>query len=154
MLVAVMAVPAMAQDGTRVASVTVNEVVSVTIADAGNDGVNFGTLNQADADKPDVAQSTVDDTTPAVTVTMGAENNVNCDVSMKGTNFAATIPIGSAKWAEGAHDAAKTPITTGFATVKADVAAGGVVKIWHFITIPGSAAGGTFTSTFTYQAVK
>ena len=154
MLVAVMAVPAMAAEGTKDASVTVNEVISVTIADAGNDGVNFGTLNQGDADKPDVAQSTADSTTPAVTVTMGAENNVNCDVSMKGTDFDATIPIGSAKWAEETYNAAKHDITTSFALVKSDVAPGGVVKIWHYITIPASATGGTSTSTFTYQAVK
>lgn len=153
-LVAVMAVPAMAAEGTKVASVTVNEVISVTITDVGDDGVNFGTLNTGDADKPDVAQSTADDTTPAVTVTMGSENNVNCDVSMKGTDFDATIPIESAKWAEEAHGAAKTAITTAFVPVKAGVVPGGVVNIWHFITIPTGAAGGTSTSTFTYQTLK
>lgn len=155
MLAATMAAPAMADDyGEITASVTVTEVISVTITDANSDGVNFGTLDQGDTDKPDVAQSTTNSSVPAVVVTMGAENNVSCNVTMKGTDFDATIPIGSAEWAEGAYNAAKNSITTDYALIKSGVAAGEAVDIWHFIDIPLDAAGGTFHSIFTYKAVK
>ena len=153
LLVAAIAIPVMAAEQNLTASVTITEVISVTVADAGSNGIQFGELAQGDTEQPDIAQSTSDDSTPAVTVTMGAENNVDCDVNIKGTDFHTSIPIENAKWAEGAHDASKNVMTDSFALVKSDVAASGVVSIWHFITIPGDAAGGTFDSTFTYEAV-
>ena len=150
-MIGIMVTPVMAAEGTRQASVTINEVISVTVADAGDNGINFGTLNQGATDQPDLDQGT---STPAVTVTMGSENNVDCDVSIKGTDFHTSIPVGSAKWAEGTESGTKNDMTTSFELVKSDVAASGVVDIWHFITVPANAAGGTFNSTFTYQAVK
>ena len=147
-------VPASAEEETVTASVTVNEVISVTISDADSDGVQFGSLDQGTPDSPDVAQSTSDSSAPAVTVAINVGTNVNVDVSLKGTDFDTSVPITGASWAEGAYDATKNYMTTSHQLVSGDVAPGASVELWHFLTVPADAAVGTFSSTYTYQVLK
>jgi len=153
LLVGIMAVPAMAEEDTLSASVTVNEVISVTISDAGSNGVQFGSLNPGTSDSPDVAQSTSDSSIPAVTVDINVGTNVNVDVSLKGTDFDTTVPITGGSWTEGAFDAGKAYMTTDYQLVTSGAAAGDSVELWHFLTVPAAAAAGTFGSTYTYEIV-
>ena len=153
-LVGIMAVPAMAVEGEVTASVTVTEVIDITISDAGSDGIQFGELAPDTADNPDEAQSTADDTTPAVTVAINPATNVNCDVSLKGTDFhATTIPITGASWAEGSYAATKNYMSTSYQSVATDVAPNTDVELWLFLSIPSGAAGGAHSSTYTYEVV-
>jgi len=151
-LAGTMAVPAMAVEQGVGAAVTVSEVIDITISDAGDNGIQFGTLDPDTADNPDEAQSTADDTTPAVTVAINPATNVNCDVSLKGTDFDATIPITGASWA-GRYDDPKTYMTTSYQSVAAGVASNTDVELWLFLSIPSGAAGGAHSSTYTYQIV-
>ena len=77
-LVAIMAVPVMADDIT--ASVTVNTFASVTITDEGDAGLLFGSL-----DPGTVKQAETE--TPSMTVTTSSENNVDITISISGTDF-------------------------------------------------------------------
>ena len=152
-LVGIMAAPAMAVDEEVTASVTVSEVIDITISDAETDGIQFGTLDPDTADNPDEAQSTADDTIPAVTVAINPATNVDCNVSLKGTAFDTSIPITGASFAEGAHDAAKTYMTTSYQSVATSVAPNTDVELWLFLSIPSGAAGGAHSSTYTYEVV-
>jgi len=153
-LAGTMAVPAMAVEEGVTASVTVSEVIDITISDAGDNGIQFGELDPDTADNPDEAQSTADDTIPAVTVAINPATNVNCNVSLKGTDFHTSIPITGASFAEGAHDVAKTYMTTSYQSVATSVAPNTDVELWLFLSIPSGAAGGAHSSTYTYQIVK
>jgi hypothetical protein len=148
-LIATIIMPATAETEEMTASVTVTEVIDISIADAGSDGVQFGELAQGATDQPDVAQN---DTTPAVTITVETSTNVNCDINIKGTDFHTTIPISNAKWAI-RYDDPKTPMSTTYDTMATGVAPGDGVDIWHFLSIPSDATGGSHSSTFTYEAV-
>lgn len=152
-LAGTMAVPAMAVEQGVGAAVTVSEVIDITITDANTDGIQFGTLDPDTADNPDEAQSTADDTIPAVTVAINPATNVDCNVSLKGTDFDATIPITGASFAEGAYDAAKTYMTTSYQSVATSVARNTDVDLWLFLSIPSGAAGGAHSSTYTYEVV-
>ena len=151
-LIATIVMPATAEVVGTDAYVTVTEFISVSIADVNSDGVRFGELAQGATDQPDVAQSTGDDLTPAVTITIAGTTNVNCDINIKGTDFHTTIPISNAKWAL-RHDDPKTPMDTDYDSMATDVTPGTAVGVWHFLTIPGTAAGGDHSSTFTYEVV-
>ena len=153
MLMAIMAVPAMAAEDSLSASVTVNEVISVTISDAGSNGVQFGSLDPGTSDSPDIDQSTDNSDTPAVTVAINVGTNVAVDVSLKGTDFDATVPITGGSWAEETYDAAKSYMTTSYQVVAGNLAPGQSVELWHFLTVPAGAAAGTFSSTYTYQTL-
>ena len=151
-LIATIVMPATAEEYGKDAVVTVTEVLDISIADAGDEGVQFGTLDPDTSDNPDVAQSMGDDSTPAIAITINTGTNVNCDINIKGTDFHTTIPISNAKWAL-RHDDPKTPMDTDYDSMATDVTPGTAVGVWHFLTIPGTAAGGDHSSTFTYEVV-
>ena len=152
MLIATIVMPAMAVEVGKDAVVTVTEVLDISITDTGDDGIQFGTLDPDTDNNPDVAQSTGDDSTPAVTVSVNTGTNVNCDINIKGTDFHTTIPISNAKWAL-RHDDTPTAMSDTYDSVATDIAPENTVGIWHFLTIPSDAAGGEHHSTFTYEVV-
>ena len=151
-LIATIVMPTTAMEYAKDASVTVTEVLDISIADAGADGIQFGTLDPGDTNEPDVDQSMGDDTTPALAITINEGTNVSCNVSIKGTDFHGTIPITGASWAL-THDGSKNPMSTSYGSVATEVAPLNTVGIWHFLTIPLDAAGGTHSSNFTYEIV-
>ena len=152
-LAGTMAVPAMAEVGGVTAEVTVNEIIDSTNTEANANDIQFGKLHQRQTDQPDCDQSTTDMNVPAATVDINSTTNVRCDVKLKGTDFHNAIPITGASWAEGAHDATKAYMTTSYQLVATGVARNTDVDLWLFLSIPSDAAGGTHSSTYTYEVV-
>ena len=151
-LLAIMAVPVMAVEQGFEASVTVNEVIDVTISDTNDDGIKFGMLAPGDVDKPDIAQSTADDSVPAVTIIINPATNIDCDLGIRGTDFDATIPINNASFASGHYNSPKIDLSTNDVWFALNQG-GGTIRLWHFLSIPADAAGGTHTCSFTYSVV-
>jgi hypothetical protein len=146
-LVALLAVPAMAaQEQSVGAAVSVNEVVSITLSDAGDSGINFGTLNQGDTDQGDVDQS---DGTPAIGVVVEPETSVNVDIGIKATGAATEVD-----W-EYSMTFAGTPveIPDTYGAVYSNQG-DGTYAFYHWITIPETTLAGTYNATVYYKAVK
>ena len=153
MLVAVMVTPVMAAEKT--ASVTVNEYISFTVADAGAAGINFGSLDQNIPDNAEVDQGVAG----AVTLTVAAETNVDCNIQTKGSGDFSdgthSFALSNAKWDKDSAVAGATAMTTSYATI--DTSTAGVLKavdVWHWLSIPAGQYAATYTATFYYQAVK
>jgi hypothetical protein len=129
------------------------EFINFTVTDYCNDDVNFGSLNPGMENQP--ADQT--DIEGAVTLTVGSETNVNCNVQIKGTDFTGTgnIDIGNAKWKADNDVIGATFMDTIYNTI--DTSTAGVEKIihiWFWLTIPGGQLAGDYTSTFYYRAIK
>lgn len=148
-LIALMAAPVMAdQEQSTTASVSVNEVVSITLSDAGASGINFGSLNQGDTDEGDLDQS---DGTPAIAVVVESETNVNVDIGIKGSTSSA---LALANWKYSATFAGTpTSIPETYAAVYSDQG-DGTYAFYHWITIPVEIDAGTYNATVYYKAVK
>jgi len=154
-LVAAVAVPAMAAPVEKTASVTVTEVISFTVTDAGATGINFGSLNQGTADNPEAAQNGAG----AVTLAVAAETNVDCNVQIKASGDFSdgathTIALSNAHWDTDNAVAGYTPMTTTYATI--GTSTHGVAysqDVWHWLTIPSGQHAGDYTSTYYYQAI-
>ena len=157
MLVATMAMPVMAEEERPFgASVTINEFINFTVTDwTPGAGLDFGDLNPATANASEIAQTALHG---AVTLTVGADTNVSCNITVKGDDFAGpgpSIPIGAAVWntanvtAGGIHmKLTEVPITASTAGVQK------VQQLWHWLSIPPSQTAGDYFSVFTYKAAQ
>ena len=150
MLVVTMAVPAMAVEVGTGATVTVNEYINFTVTDYGSAGLDFGSLNPGTTDNAEA-------NAPAVKLTVAAETNVDCDIEVKGTDFTYstyTIAINNAKWDTDSVVTGATAMSTAYVTITTSTA-GALTEqdVWHWLSIPSGQAAGSYSSTFTYQAV-
>jgi hypothetical protein len=74
-LILSVALPAYAaEERTITGTVTVAEIIAVTIHDYGDPGINFNTVAPGTEDNPDEAQ---DNSTPAIGIVVGPETNVD-----------------------------------------------------------------------------
>lgn len=154
-LVSVMVAPALAAEESKPASVTVNEYISFTITDPGDTGLNFGSLDPGSSDNPEVAQNGGG----AVTLIIGAETNVNCNIQTRGsgdfTDGSHTIALSNAKWDTDNDATGATVMTTTYTTIDTSAAgAGKSVDAWHWLSIPSGQYAATYTTTFYYQAIE
>jgi hypothetical protein len=144
LLIAIAAVPAMADDIT--ASVTVTSYASVTITDNGAAGLSFGSLTPGTDKQAEAAA-------PSVTVTAAEENNTPVNIKISGTDFTDggtnSFGIDNALWNDESNDATATAMSTTAATV-ATLNANESVNIYHWLSIPTGQAAATYNSTFTY----
>jgi hypothetical protein len=153
MLVAVLAAPAMAVEATKSATVTVTEYIDFTITDYAPTGLQFGSLAPGTSNNPEV-------NAPAVTLVVGADTNVNCNIQIKGSaNFddgsGHTFAIGNAKWDKDSDVSGATVMTTSYANVDTSTAgAAKNVDVWHWLSIPSGQYAATYNATFYYQAIK
>ena len=153
-LVALCVAPASAGNPENLtASVTVNSIVSLTVADHGDTGINFGSVVYAGNIK-ELAQN---GTNGAVSLTLGAEGNADCDLRINGSgNFSAgagkSIPLSQATWNTANETNTATAVTT-TATTMAVASPGTTTEVYHWLTVPMGTAAGTYTTTFTYTAV-
>ena len=150
LMVATVVAPAAAATEQAVpGSVTVNEVLSITLTDPGDSGLNFGSVTPPITGVGDIAQS---DGTPAIAVTVGSETNVLVDIGVKGFLVDdLTLPNWQYSTTFGG---AKTALTASFAEVYADAAASSVSDFYHWVDVPTGTPGGAQTITVTYKAVK
>ena len=132
MLVAVLALPAMADEsGTVTASVTVTEYKSITITDEAPTGITFGSLNPDTSDNPDLTTTPMDASHPSVTVSVDSGTNVVVDLKVSGTDFSGTFAVSNAKYSL-TYVGAKTAMSTTPTEFAADVSAGGSQMVWHW----------------------
>ena len=137
-----------------VASV-IGEVISFTVTDYGNDGIQFGAINPGEGNQPADWGGPLG----TVTLTVGSETNVSVNVRLKGTDFTGpgTIDIGNVKYDNDADPAGANILTINYVlwyTVTPPLASDDVRQVYHWISISGGIEAGVYTSTFYYQAVK
>lgn len=123
-LVAVTAVPVMAAavEQTETASVTVNEVISATVTDAGDAGINFGSLDAGASDQKEIEQNGFG----AVNIAVAAETNVVCKIGTKGKgDFGIEVTTGTAT---GGSTTTLIDTATNFVTANVEVGMTVVVR--------------------------
>ena len=146
MLVTILALPAMAaeEETSTGASVTVGEFVNITLAGS----IDFGATPPDTTEKGATGQIT---DSPAITITVESETNVNVDISIKGA--IATGDLALSYWLY-SKDFAKTGITgltVGYVEVYDNVGEG-VHDFYHWITVPPDTTPGSHTVTVGYKA--
>ncbi len=153
-LATVSALPVMAAPTVVTGSVTVSQTISSTITDNGTSGLNWGSLTAGTTDQAESDQGAAG----AVTVSIGAETNENCNIQVMASNFSDggsnTIAITNAKYNNTntvgtAFAAADTYYTVDTSTA----GTASVAEIYHWLTIPNGQATADYTSTFTYQVI-
>jgi len=155
-IIANLTLPVMAAEdtATSIASVTINEIVSVTLADPSPDGVNFGSVNDGTTGNPDLDNDSA--AGYAIQVQVGSETNVNVSVNIKGENFTngsgGTIYISNAYFSTFNEFGGANTMETSYKYVGSVSAGGGNVDVFHWLDVPDGTAPGTYQSTFTYQA--
>jgi len=128
-------------------------IISFTVTDYQSDGIQFGNLSMGSTDQP--ADQT--GTQGAVTLTIGSETNVPVDVQLKGLDFsgAGTIAVGNVKYNDSDPVVGASTVTTSYVTwYSVSAYTADVVQCYHWISIPSGQEGGSYTSTFYYQAVE
>jgi hypothetical protein len=137
-------------------SVTVpSEIISFTVTDYNDDGINFGSLDPGQNDQPADGQPSQS----AVAIIVGEETNVDVDVWIKGDNFSGdgTIAIGNVKYDDvnDPGEASSLPSTyTKWYTVTQPLSGNDVTPVYYWISIDNGQAAGSYTSTFYYEAIK
>ena len=150
-LISAMAVPAVADEEQTVgASVTVTEVISITISDAPDPGIHFGSVAPDTTDNPD---QDADDTTPSVSIDVASETNVNVDLQISGEDFSGSFLIGNAKYST-TYAGTKTAMTTTNTTFASGIEPGNSQDVWHWLDVPSGTTAGTYNSNFNYKAVQ
>lgn len=145
-LVAVFAVPAMAtEEASTEASVTVGEVVSITLAG----GIGFGPITP-----PVTAQGTTGqaDVSPAITITVESETNVNVDIGIKGAITAGDLVLSNWLYSTLFDKSDIAGLTVSYVEVYTDADA--VNNFYHWITLPEGTTAGSHTASVSYKAVK
>ena len=131
------------------------EVISFTVTDYGEDGIQFGTINPGDVDQP----ADWGGSEGAVTLTVGSETNVNADIKIKGGDFSGpgTISVSNVKYDLVNDPMGASTLGTDYTlwyTVTQPLAEDDARQGYHWLSIPEGQTPGAYTSTFYYQAVK
>ncbi len=138
------------------ASFSVNEVISLTIVDNGAAGLQFGSVLPGSVANPDLGM--VVNSTPSVSLAIGAETNVPCDVRMRGTNFsssAGSVAISNMYWSTSGSWISNNRLSTTDQTIANSVtSASEPTRVWHWLSLPNDVNPGTYTGTVIYSAVK
>jgi hypothetical protein len=147
-LIGVMAAPVMAAEEESVgASVTVNAVVSISLTDAGDTGINFTGGVPPITGQGDEDQS---DGTPAIAVVVEPETNVEVDIFIKGT---ATGDLALANWKYSTTFAGtKTSITDTYGTAVYTDKGVGSYAFYHWVDVPAGTPSGSQGCTVYYKA--
>jgi len=95
----------------------------------------------------------------AVTLTVSSSTNVDVNIQIRGVDFSGpgTISIGNVKYDLDSDVAGAGTLDTSYATwysVTQPLASDDVRQGYHWLSIPGGQAPGTYNSTFYYQAIK
>ena len=131
------------------------EIISFTINDYNNDGIHFGNAAPGETDHP----ADWGDSLGTITLTVGAETNVDVNVRLKGDDFngPSTISIDNVKYDDdsdpGGADTMSNFYDTWYAVTQ-PLATDDVRQVYHWISIPAGKEDGAYNSTFYYQAVK
>lgn len=147
-LVAVLATPAIAAETqTAEASVTVGDVVSITISG----GLDFGSIT------PPVTQQGVPgqvDLSPAITITVAPETNVEVHIGIKGAVTGGTLTLDNWFYSKLFDKSGIAALTTSYVEVYTTKVANDTCDFYHWITVPDGTAAGDHTVDVTYKVAK
>lgn len=154
LLIGLIATPAMALDEqTATATVGVNQVISITIADANSDGINFVGGTPPITEQGDTNQA---DGTPAVTITIATETNVEVDVGIMGAITLGDLALTNWKYSKLFDKVGIAGLTGAYVEVYGNEGPPGGSPIdlafYHWIDIPDGTTSGTHTVDVSYKA--
>jgi unsaturated rhamnogalacturonyl hydrolase len=134
---------------------TSGEIISLTITDYDNNGILFGVVNPGEPDSP----ADWGGSQGAVTITIGAETNVDVGVQLRGDDFSGpdTIDVSNVKYNDSDNLAGASTLTDAYVTwytVEQPLTTDHVTQVYYWISIPAGKAPGPYTSTFFYRAFK
>ena len=144
LLIAVLSLPAVAVDVWKSAYVNVNSDISVTLADAGASGIQFGSV---DADGSTHGDSDQSDGTPAIGVDV--DSNVSVNISIMGTTTD-TLALDNWKYSTQFDQSDIASVTGSFVKVYEDVGTE-TYAVYHWITIPADTTAGSYSANITYR---
>jgi hypothetical protein len=131
------------------ASVTVDGYISITINTA---NIAFGSLEPGTIEEGANGQY---DGSPAVTITVQGETNVNVDIGIKGTITSGTsFALSNWLYSKGYDKVGITGLTDSYVKVYDGAVADSVNAFYHWITIPEGTTHGTHSITISYKAVE
>jgi hypothetical protein len=146
LMVFAMSLPAAAADEASVdASVIVDGYVSITLSGT----IDFGTLEIGATDESASGQSAG---SPAITITVEPETNVNVDIGIKGAIKSGTLAVSNWKYST-EFTSTPTSIPESYEAVYNDTGVG-TYPFYHWITIPDGTSPGIHSITISYKAVK
>lgn len=150
MLTATIALPAVAEEKTIDASVTVvpTDVISISLNDPAPSGIQFGSVT-ANATYGAQGQS---NGTPAIQVVVESGTNVNVDIGIKGTT-GGTLAISNWKYSTLFNQSDIASLTTSGTVVYSNKGVGSYA-FYHWLTVPAETAAASYTASITYTAVK
>jgi hypothetical protein len=148
-MIGIMVSPVMAASEQQVgASVTVGEVISITLSGPGAGGVSFGTVQPGN-----LAEATGQSAgTPSISVDVSAETNTDVDISIKGTLGTGTLGLDDWKYCD-THDGTKVGLTDSDVVVYDGATASSNNAFYHWVDVPSDADAGSNSITITYKAV-
>jgi hypothetical protein len=128
-------------------------VISFTVVDYSDAGINFGYVVPGMVDRPELGQT---DEHGAVTLVVGAETSIDCVVQLRASGGlagnGAEIPLPGITWAldAGGADAAAMPVV--YEDV-GDAPAGteSTYDVWHWLTVPVDQPYGVYSGQFYYR---
>lgn len=155
LLIALLAVPAVAAEDetSTTASVTVGDVVSITIAG----GLNFGSIAPGSDNVDGALAQTAGN--PAIEITIVSETNVQVDVGITGNVTSGSLALSNWKYST-QFDKSDIASLTGPATyveVYSDQGPSGsdiVLDFYHWISVPDGTTAGTHTVEVSYKATS
>lgn len=156
-LIAVLAVPAVAEELSKQASVTVTEYINFTISDYGTGGINFGSQSAGSDNVSEADQNTLHG---AVDLLVGSETNVDCSLQVKGLDDfddgdSHTLLLSYAMWDTDNDVVGSTAMASSYAEVgTSDSGVSANVSLWHWLSIPEDQYAATYNTDFYYQAIQ
>jgi len=151
LVIATLTLPAAAEVlGTKVASVSVNSDISVTIIDGGAANIVFGALDAGSSNNPDTTASAL---VPSITLSVIGTSVVDLQVS--GTDFGTGFAVSNAKFNTTFSTTGTTAMNTSAVQIANEVNPGTDVDLWFWIDVPASGViAGSYNSTFSFEAIE
>ncbi len=133
------------------------ELISFSVIDHSNAGINFGDLVRGSTNNPEMAQNS---SQGAITLVIAAETSVDCNIQIKGSGdfidgTGYFIPLGNASWSDSNQPGSASNMTADYVTVVTSIATQEQsVDIWHWVSIPFGQEPAMYETEFYYHAVK
>jgi hypothetical protein len=133
------------------------KIISFTVVDNGDPGIDFGAAMFGSMDVPELAQSAE---SGAVTLSIGPETNVPCSLLIRAESSLAgsgdaSMGTGAIEWDTVATGTGATPLTETFAEVgTAPAETSTSVDVWLWLNIPADQPYGVYSGELLFSAVE
>jgi len=132
-------------------------IISFTIEDHGDPGIDFGAVVRGTPSTPEVSQTAGQG---AVTLSVGPETTVACSLRIKGVDTlsgpsSSTIALSAIEWDTDSSGGTATPVSDSYAEV--GTAAAGVstdVDVWLWLSILQNQGYGVYSGELRFEAVE